>query len=88
MDGLLTQIRLWQILDGQLFPKNNTTSAFQLSLNESEILHAIKLQLVSNISHSVESRDLSDRVHGISCQYSVKTSKQTYHTVVYTIRLS
>ena len=30
--------------------------------------------------HGGESRDLNDRVHGISCRYSDKTSKQTYHT--------
>ena len=29
--------------------------------------------------HSGESRDLNDRPHGISCRYSDKTSKQTYH---------
>ena len=31
-----------------------------------------------------ESRDLNDRVHGILCRYSDKTSKQTYHTFLNT----
>ena len=35
-------------------------------------------------NHGGESRDLNDRVHGISCQYSDKTSKQTYHTFLNT----
>ena len=30
--------------------------------------------------HGGESCDLNDRVHGISCRYSNKTSKQIYHT--------
>ena len=34
--------------------------------------------------HGGESRDLNDRVHGISCRYSDKTSKQTYHTFLNT----
>ena len=34
--------------------------------------------------HSGESRDLNDRAHGISCRYSDKTSKQTYHTLLTT----
>ena len=31
-----------------------------------------------------ESRDLNDKAHGMSCRYSDKTSKQTYHTVLNT----
>ena len=30
----------------------------------------------SNSNHGGESRDLNDRVHGISCRYSDTTSKQ------------
>ena len=33
--------------------------------------------------HGGESRDLNDRVHGISCRY-YKTSKQTYHNLLST----
>ena len=33
----------------------------------------------SNTIHCGESRDLNDRVHGISCRYLDKRSKQTYH---------
>ena len=32
--------------------------------------------------HGGDSRDLNDRVHGISCRYSDKTSKRTYHTIL------
>ena len=32
------------------------------------------------LNHGGESRDLNDRVLEISCRYSDKTSKQTYHT--------
>ena len=35
-------------------------------------------------SHGGESRDLNDRVHGISCRYSDKTSEQTDHTFLNT----
>ena len=35
-------------------------------------------------SQGGESRDLNDRVHGISCRYSDKTSKQTHHTFLNT----
>ena len=34
--------------------------------------------------HGGESLDLNDRVHGISCWYSDKTNKQTYHTFLNT----
>ena len=34
--------------------------------------------------HGGESRDLNDRVHGISCRYSDKASKQTYHAFLFT----
>ena len=36
------------------------------------------------LSHGGESRDLNDRVHGISCRYSDKTGKQTYLTFLNT----
>ena len=35
-------------------------------------------------THGGESRDLNNRVHGISCRYSDKTSKQIYHTFLNT----
>ena len=35
-------------------------------------------------THGGESRDLNDRVHGISFRYSDKTSKRTYHTFLNT----
>ena len=34
--------------------------------------------------HGGESRDLNDRVHGISYRYSDKTSKRIYHTFLNT----
>ena len=40
----------------------------------------IFLILMENLLvHGGESHDLNDRVHGISCQYSDKTSKRTFH---------
>ena len=45
--------------------------------------HVLKL-VFSLKFHGRESRDLNDRVHGISCRYSDKTSKQTYHTFLNT----
>ena len=44
---------------------------------------AMKL-LGGGASHGGESRDLNDKVHGISCRYSDKTSKQIYHTFLNT----
>ena len=43
---------------------------------------------VYSIFHGGEFCDLNDRVHGISCQYSDKTSKQTDHTFLNTNRFS
>ena len=40
--------------------------------------------ITGSISHGGESRDLNDRVHGISCRYSDKTREQTYHTFLNT----
>ena len=42
-----------------------------------------KKQLIFN-PHGWESRDLNDRVRGISCRYSDKTSKQTYQIFLIT----
>ena len=39
-----------------------------------------QLVILRQFCHGVEPGDLTDRVHGISCRYSDKTSKQTYHT--------
>ena len=37
-----------------------------------------------SLFHGGESHNLNERIHGISCRYSDKTSKQTYHTFLNT----
>ena len=39
-------------------------------------------------NHGGESRDLNDRVHGISCRYSDKQVNKTYHSFLNTLPIS
>ena len=58
-----------------------------LSLNLDIPLDSIAAGQDIMVYNGGESCDLNDRVHGISCRYSDKTSKQTYHTFLNTQRI-
>ena len=61
---------------------NYPTNVYVTYLNhESEICD---INILEDRFHGGESRDLNDKVHGISCRYSGRTSKQTYHTFLNT----
>ena len=46
--------------------------------NVSVLAHGVVVA-IKYMPHGGESRDVNDRVHGISCQYSDKTRKHAYH---------
>ena len=62
------------------YPRAVGLCAFILSL----IIMKSKKINYTRLHHGRESRGLNGRVHRISCRYSDKTSKKTYHTFLNT----